>query len=101
MNTSSASDIFDGCFDIRKNKLQWKGTLEELKAFVVTEVDDETAAKTTWHSPGGGKWKFESNSLAVTWLTKSQNIYFSGDNSTNLIERVHEVPKAKGMCLRD
>ena len=95
MNTSSASDIFDGCFDIRKNKLQWKGTLEELKAFVVTEVDDETAAKTTWHSPGGGKWKFESNSLAVTWLTKSQNIYFSGDNSTNLIERVHEFLKRR------
>ena len=55
MNTSSASDIFGGCFDIKKNKLQWKGILEELKAFVLTEVDNETAAKTTWHSPGGGK----------------------------------------------
>ena len=47
MNTASASDIFDGCFDIKKNKLQWKEKLEELKAFVLTEVDDETAAKTT------------------------------------------------------
>ena len=63
MDTSSID--FDGCFDIKKNKLQWKGTLEELKAFVLTEVDDETAAKTAWHSPGGGKWKFESNPLAV------------------------------------
>ena len=96
MNTSSVdSDIFDSCFDTKKNKLQWKGTLEELKAFVLTEVDDETAAKTTLHSPGGGKWKFESNSLVVTWLTKSQNIYFSGDNSTNLIERVHEFLKRR------
>ena len=66
-----------------------------MKAFVLTEVDEETAAKTTWHSPGGEKWKFESNSLAVAWLTKSQNIYFSGDNSTNLIERVHEFLKRR------
>ena len=93
MNTSSID--FDGCFDIKKNKLQWKGTLEELKAFVLTEVDDETAAKTAWHSPGGGKWKFESNPLAVTWLTKSQNIYFSGDNSADLIERVHKFLKRR------
>ena len=48
-----------------------------MKTFVLTEVDDKTAAKTTRHSLGGGKWKF------------------SGDNSTNLIERVHEFLKRR------
>ena len=47
MNSSPVSDILGDYFDINKNKLQWKGTLKDLKAFILTEIDEET-------SPGGG-----------------------------------------------
>ncbi len=43
MLNSPVSDILSCYFDIKKNKLQWKGTLDDLKAFVLTEVDEETA----------------------------------------------------------
>ena len=89
INSSPVSDILGDYFGINKNKLQWKGALEDLKAFILTEIDEETAANTTWRSPGGGTWNFESKLLAVTWLTKSQNIYFDREKGYNLIQRVH------------
>ena len=42
MNSSPVSDILGDYFDINKNKLQWKGTLEDLKTFILTEIDEET-----------------------------------------------------------
>lgn len=54
MNTSPVSNILGCYFDVKKDKLQWKGTLEDLKAFILTEIDEETAVNTSWHSPGGG-----------------------------------------------
>ncbi len=95
MNASPVSDILSCYFDIKRNKLHWKGSLDDLKAFVLTEVDEETAASTTWCSPGGGTWNFESILLAVTWLTTSQNIYFDGEKGSDLIERVHEFLKRR------
>ena len=65
MNTSPVSSILGGNFDDKKNKLQWKGTLEDLKAFVLTEIDEETAASNNWRSPGGGSWNFESQALTT------------------------------------
>ena len=90
MNTSPVSNILGGNFDGKKNKLQWKGTLEDLKAFVVIEIDEETAASNNWCSTGGGSWNFESQVLTVTWQTKSQNIYFGGEKGSDLTQRVRK-----------
>ena len=90
MNTSPVSNILGGNFDDKKNKLQWKGTLEDLKAFVLTEIDEETAASNNWRSPGGGSWNFESQALTVAWQTKSQNIYFGGEKGSDLTQRVRK-----------
>ena len=75
------------CF--AKNKIKWTGSLENLKAFVLVEVDDETAEKTTWRSPSGGTWVFDSELLSVTWHSKSKNINFDGKKSKVLTERIH------------
>ena len=53
MNTSPVSSILGGNFDDKKNKLQWKGTLEG------------TTASNNWRSPGGGSWNFESQALTT------------------------------------
>ncbi|CAB4000635.1 Hypothetical predicted protein [Paramuricea clavata] len=74
--SSTVSNILYSYFNIKRSKLIWTGSLETLKAFVLTEIDEETAETTTWCSPSGDKWLFDSKLLSVTWLTKSQNIYF-------------------------
>ncbi|CAB4021832.1 Tetratricopeptide repeat 28, partial [Paramuricea clavata] len=75
-------------FCYKKNKLKWAGSLEDLKAVVLTVVDEQTAETTTWRSPSGGTWKFDSNALCVTWQTKSQNIYFEGENGKEVTKRI-------------
>ena len=79
-------NVLYGYFDVKKNKLKWTGSLEDLKAFVLTLIDEETAEATTWRSPSGGKWIFESKPLVVTWQMKSENIYFEGEKSVALEE---------------
>ena len=81
-------NVLYGYFDVKKNKLKWTGLLEDLKAFVLTLIDEETAEATTWHSPSGGKWIFESKPLVVTWQMKSENIYFEGEKSVALEEQI-------------
>ena len=51
-NSSTVTNILYSYFDIKKGKLIWTGSLETLKAFVLTEVDEATAERTTWRSPG-------------------------------------------------
>ena len=75
------------CF--AKNKIKWTGSLENLKAFVLAEVDDETAERTSWRSPSGGTWVFDSELLSVTWHSKSKNINFDGEKGKVLTERIH------------
>ncbi len=64
---------------------------------VLSEVDEETAESTTWRASSGGTWNFESKLLSVTWLTKSQNIYFDGEKGNDLTECILET---KGEFLR-
>ena len=78
-NSLHAIDILFGNFCYKKDKLKWVGSLQDLKAFVLTEVDEEIAESTTWRSPSGGTWKFENKVLSVTCKTKSNNIYFEGE----------------------
>ena len=91
--SSIVSNILYSYFNIKRSKLIWTGSLETLKAFVLTEVDEETAETTTWRSPSGGKWLFDSKLLSVTWLTRSQNIHFDGDKGSDLMERIHSFLK--------
>ena len=86
-------------FNIKKNKLKWSGILEDLKALVLTEIDEETAASTKWRSPGGGSWNFDSKQLIVTWLMKSENICLGGEKGTALKERVYSFLKRSEICL--
>ena len=78
-------------FSLKKNKLQWTGTLEDLKAFMLTEINENIAESTSWRSPSGGTWQFDSKPLSVTWHSKSGNIYFKGENGEDLTERVHSL----------
>jgi hypothetical protein len=75
-------------FCYKKNKLKLAGSLEDLKAVVLTEVDEEIAENTTWRSPSGGTWKFDSKVLSVTRQTKSQNIYFEGERGEEVTKRI-------------
>ena len=85
MNSSVVLNVLYGYFDVKKDKLKWTGSLEDLKAFVLTVIDEETAETTTWRSPSGGKWVFESKLAIGGYLaTKSENIYFEGEKSTAL-----------------
>ena len=95
MNSSTVTNILYSYFDIKKGKLTWIGSLETLKAFVLTEVDEATAERTTWRSPSGGKWLFDSKLLSVSWLTKSQNIHFDGERGSDLTERIHSFLEQK------
>ena len=81
-------NILYGNFCLTKNKLKRLGTLEDLKAFALTEIDEYTAENTNWWSSSGGIWKFESELLAVTWQIKSMNISLEGENGKDLTERV-------------
>ncbi len=76
-------------FALKKNKLKWSGTLEDLKAFVLTEISEEIAENTSWRSPSGGTWQFDSKMLSVTWHSKSENIYFKGEKGDDLTKRVY------------
>ncbi|CAB4003712.1 Hypothetical predicted protein [Paramuricea clavata] len=91
--SSTVSNILYSYFNIKRSKLIWTGSLETLKVFVLTEIDEETAETTTWRSPSGGKWLFDSKLLSVTWLTKSQNIYFDGEKGSDVMERIHSFLK--------
>lgn len=89
MNSANAMNILYSYFNIKKNKLTWTGSFETLKALELTEIDEETAEATIWRSPSGGKWLFDSNLLSVTWLVKSQNIYFDGEKGSDLMTRIY------------
>ncbi|CAB4034612.1 Hypothetical predicted protein, partial [Paramuricea clavata] len=84
----NAVNILYSHFCYKKNKLKWAGSLEDLKAVVLTVVDEQTAETTTWRSPSGGMWKFDSKALCVTWQKKSQNIYFEGENGKEVTKRI-------------
>ena len=71
------------------NSTTGTGTLEDLKAFVLTEINENIAESTSWRSPSGRTWQFDSKPLSVTWHSKSGNIYFKGENDEDLTERVH------------
>ena len=77
-------------FCFAKNKIKCTGSLENLKAFVLAEVDDETAERTSWRSPSDGTWVFDISELpSVTWHSKSKNISFNGEKGNVLTERIH------------
>jgi hypothetical protein len=83
-NSSNVVNILYGYFCYKKNKLKWAGSLQDLKAFVLTEVNELVA----------GTWKFDSEVLFVTWQTKSQNIYFEGEKSKDVTKRITSLLKA-------
>ncbi|CAB4017810.1 Hypothetical predicted protein, partial [Paramuricea clavata] len=80
------SNVLYGYFGLNKSKLKWSGTLEDLKAFVLTEISEEIAENTSWRSPSGGTWQFDSKMLSVTWHSKSENIYFKDDINADALE---------------
>ena len=82
MTSSTVLNVLYGLFDAKDYKLKWKGTLDDLKAFVLTEIDEEIANSNSWRSPSGGIWCFESKELAVTWQKKSANIQFGREESS-------------------
>ena len=69
--------------------------MEDLKAFVLTVVDEETAETTTWRSPSVGKWVFDSKPLLVTWQMKSKNISFEGEKSIALGDQIKAYIESK------
>lgn len=91
MNSSTVINTLYEFFGQKKNKLTWSGTLEDLKAFVLTIIDEETAQSTQWRSPSGGKWCFDSAHLKVTWHSKSEVISFDGAKAEALSKRIHDV----------
>ena len=100
MNSTTVTNVLYNYFSLKKNKLQWTGTLEDLKAFVLTEINENIAESTSWRSPSGGTWQFESKPLSVTWHSKSGNIYFKGENGEDLTERVHSIVNLRqGECI--
>ena len=88
-NSLHAIDILFGKF----GRLIWVGSPQDLKAFVLTEVDEEIAESTTWRSPNGGTWKFENKVLSVTWQRTSINIYFEGEKGKEVIKRINSFLK--------
>ncbi len=89
MTSTTVLNLLYEFFDTKDNKLKWKGTLEDLKAFVLTKINKDTTDNTLWKSPSGRKWCFESKELTVTWQKKSKNIQFGGDKGKEVIERVY------------
>ena len=89
MCSITINSVLYGYFRLKKNKLKWLGSLEDLKAFVITEINEKTAENAAWRSPSGGTWQFDSEMLSVTWHSKSQNIYFKGEYGDDLTKRVH------------
>ena len=80
MNTSTTLNARYDNFDLNKSKLKWKGTLEDLKAFVLAEIDANTAENVNWKSPSGGKWTFDSEALSDA-LGSANPIETALDNS--------------------
>ena len=75
MDLSTILNVLYGYFDTKTNKLIWTGSLEDLKALVLTEVDDEvTAQRITWRSLRGGKWSFESKVLTITNMENMEKL---------------------------
>jgi hypothetical protein len=91
MNSSTIANVLYRNFNIKKNKLIWSDSLEDLKALILTEVDEDTAQGTTWRSPIGGKWSFESKVLTITWHSRSEYIYFGAEKGNELFERVQSL----------
>ena len=73
-----------GYFDVKKNKLKWTGSREDLKAFDLTLIDEETGEATTWRSLSGGKWIFESKPLVVTWQDEKRKYILRGREECRL-----------------
>lgn len=88
MDPSATVSIWYDYFCLKKNKLKWTRSLADLKAFLFTELDEETAANSSWRSPSGGTWVFESDQLKVTWHSKSENINFEGARGKDLADRI-------------
>ena len=89
MNSSTTLNAWYDNFYLNKSKLKWKGTLEDLKAFVRAEIDANTAENVNWKSPSGGKWTFDSEALSVTWHKASENIYLKGEKSNHLMKQIY------------
>ena len=85
---ASINNVLYDYFYSKKNKIKWTGTLEDLKAFVLTEINEETAERTNSRAPNGGTWVFYSELLSVTWYSKSKNIVFDGEKGKDLTERI-------------
>ena len=89
MNSSTTLNAWYDNFYLNKSKLKWKGTLEDLKAFVLAEIDANTAENVNWKSPSGGKWTFDSEALSVTWHKAGENIYLKGEKSNHLMKQIY------------
>ena len=85
MDPTNSLSTWSDYFCLKKNKLKWTSTLADLKAFL---LDEEKAANSSWRSPSGGTWVFESDQLKVTWHSKSKNISFEGASGKDLAERI-------------
>ena len=85
MDSTNSLSTWSDYFCLKKNKLKWTSTLANLKAFL---LDEEKAANSSWRSPSGGTWVFESDQLKVTWHSKSENISFEGASGKDLAERI-------------
>ena len=80
-----------GFFGQKKNKLTWTGTLNDLKTFVSTIIDEKTAEGAAWRSPSGGKWCFSCEDLEITWHSKSGAIIFDGVRAGNLVKQIKHI----------
>lgn len=99
MNFSSVIHGLCDHFCLKNSKLKWTGSLEDLKVFILTEVDEETDKSTGWKSPSGGTWTFVSYVLSVTWHKKSENIFFKERNSDDLTELIYSyIKKSKNVA---
>ena len=67
MDPTTSLSTWSDYFCLKKSKLKWTSTLGDLKAFL---LDEEKAENSSWRSPSGGTWVFESDQLKVTWHSK-------------------------------
>ena len=88
MDPTTTLSIWYDYFCLKRNKLKWSSTLADLKAFLHDDINEETAANSSWRSPSGGTWVFENDQLKVTWHSKSENISFEGASGKDLAERI-------------
>ena len=88
MDPTTTLSIWYDYFCLKRNKLKWSSTLADLKAFLHDDIDEETAANSSWRSPSGRTWVFENDQLKVTWHSKSENISFEGASGKDLAERI-------------